>query len=170
MAACQASLSLTIPWSLPKFISIVPVMPSSYLILWRPLLLLLSIFPSFRDLSKELAVCIRWPKYWSFSISPSKEYSGLISIKIDWFDLFAVQGTLKGLLLSLKALSKVLLFFCQHILKTLIRPSAFFVVQLSHPYMTTGKPIALTIEILSTKWCLCFLICCLVHHDFPSKE
>ena len=99
-AACQASLSLTISQTLPKFMSIAWVMPSNHLILWCPLLLLPSIFPSMRDFSNELAVHIRWPKYWSFnfSISPSNEYSGLISFKIDWFDLLAVHRTLKSLL------------------------------------------------------------------------
>ena len=99
-AARQASLSLTISQSLPKFMSITLVMPSSYLILWCPLLLLPSVFPSIREFSVELAVCSRWPKYWSFvfSISPSDEYSGLISLKIDWFDLLAVQGTFRNLL------------------------------------------------------------------------
>ena len=98
--ACQASLSLTISRSLSKFMSIALVMPSSRLILWCPLLLLPSIFPSIRDFSNESSVRIRWPKYWSFSfsISPSSEYSGLISLKIDWFDLPAVQGTLRSLL------------------------------------------------------------------------
>ena len=94
--ALQASLSLTITWSLPKFMSIALVMPSSQFILCYPLLLLPSIFPSIRVFSNELAVCIRWPKYWSFSISPSNECSWLISFKIDWFDLLAVQGTLKS--------------------------------------------------------------------------
>ena len=97
-AAHQASLSLTISWSLLKFMSIASVMPSSHLILWRPLLLLSSILPSIRDFSKESAVHIRWPKYWSFSKSPSNEYSGLISFSIDGFDLLAVQRTLKTLL------------------------------------------------------------------------
>ena len=94
-AACQASLSLTISRSLPKFMSTTWMMPSTHLIRWSPLLLLPSIFPSIRDFSNESAVHIRWPKYWSFSfsISPSNEYSGLISLKIDWFDLLAVQGT-----------------------------------------------------------------------------
>ena len=108
-------------------------MPSNYLILCRPLLLLPSIFPSIRVFSNESALCIRWPKYWrfSFNISPSNEYSGLISFRMDWFDL-AVQGTLKSLLQhhSLKA--------------SILLHSAFFVVQLSHPYMATGKNIALT--------------------------
>ena len=95
-AALQASLSLIISWSLPKFMSIASVMASSHLILWCPLLLLPSIFPSIRDFSNKLAVCFRWAKYWSFSfsISPFNEYSWLISFKIDWFDLLAVQDTL----------------------------------------------------------------------------
>ena len=95
IAAHQTSLSLTISWSLPKFMSIASVMPSRHLILWHPLLLLPSIFPSIRDFSSELADCIKWPKYWSFSfnISPSNEYSGLISFRIDWLDILVVQGT-----------------------------------------------------------------------------
>ena len=97
-AACQAFLSFTISQSLLKLMSIKSVMPSNHLILCRPLLLLPSIFPSIRVFSNELALCIRWPKYWSFIISPSNEYSGLISFKIDWFDLLAVQGTVKSLL------------------------------------------------------------------------
>ena len=114
--------------------SIESVMPSNHLILCHPLLFLLSIFPSIRVFSNEWVLCIRWPKYWSFSFSiyPSSENSGLISFKIDWFDLLAVQGTLKSLL-------------HHHSSKTFIlRHSAFFMVQLSHPYMTTGKTIALT--------------------------
>ena len=109
-----------------------PVMPSSHLILCHPLLP--SVFPSIRVFSNESILCIRWPKYWSFScsISPSNEYSGLISFKIDWLDFLAVQGTLKSLLQH-------------HISKALIlQHSAFFIVQLSHPYITTGKTIALT--------------------------
>ena len=106
-AACQASLFLTISWSLPKFMSVASVMLSSHVILWCPLLLLPSIFPSIRDFSNESSVPIRWPKYWSFnfSISPSSEYSGLISLQFDWSNLFAVQGTFKSLLQhhSLKA-------------------------------------------------------------------
>ena len=99
-AACQSSLSLTISWSLPKFMFVALVMPSSHLIFWYPLLLLPSIFSSIRDFSNELFVHIWWPKYWSFSfsISPSSEYSGLISLKIHWFDLLALQGTLRSLL------------------------------------------------------------------------
>ena len=109
-------------------------MPSNHLILGHPLLLLPSIFPSIRAFSNESALCIRWPKYWSFSfrISPSSEYSGLISFRMDWLDLPAVQGTLKSL--PQHRSSKALILQC----------SAFFIVQLSHPYITTGKTIALT--------------------------
>ena len=109
-------------------------MPSNRLICCRPLPLPPSIFPSIRVFSNESALCIRWPKYWSFSynISPSNEYSGLISFRIDWFDLLAVQGTLKSLFQHHS--SKASILWC----------SAFFIVQLSHPYMTTGKTIALT--------------------------
>ena len=96
--AHQASLSLTISWSSPMFMSIESVMPSNHLILCCPLLLLPSIFPSDRIFSNELTICIRWPKYWNFSISPSNEYSGLTSLRVDWFDLLVVQGTLKNLL------------------------------------------------------------------------
>ena len=131
-AACQASLSLTTSQNLPKFISIALMMPSSHLILWNPLLLLSSIFPSIRNFSSESAVRIRRPKY--YSISPSKEYSGLISLKIDWFDLLAVQGTLRSLLQHHS--SKV----------SVLWHSAFFTVQLSQLYVTTGKAIALTIQ------------------------
>ena len=109
--ALQASLSLTITWSLPKFMSIALVMPSSQFILCYPLLLLPSIFPSIRVFSNELAVCIRWPKYWSFSISPSNECSWLISFKIDWFDLLAVQGTLKSHLQHHSSKASIL-WFC----------------------------------------------------------
>ena len=136
-AAHQASLSFTISLSLLKLMSIESVMPSNHLILCCPLLLLPSTFPSIRVFSNKLALCIRWPKYWSFcfSISPSNEYSGLISFKTDWLDLFAVQGTLKSLLQH-------------HTLKvSVLRHSAFFMVQLSYPYMTTGKTKASTIDI-----------------------
>ena len=127
MVTCQASLSFTISWSLLKLVSIESVMLSNYLILCCPLLLLPSIFPSIRIFSNESVVCIRWPKYWSFSISPSSEYSRLISFRIDWFDFLAVQGTLKN-------------FLQHHSLKvSILRYSAFFMVQLSHPYMTTEK-------------------------------
>ena len=121
-AARQASLSLTISWSLPKFMFIASVMPSSHLILWRPLLLLPLIFPSIRDFSSESPVFIRQPKYWSFSfyISPSSEYSGLISLKIDWFDFLSFQGTFRSL-------------FQHHSLKaSILWCSAFFTVQLSY--------------------------------------
>ena len=97
-AACQVSLSFTISWSLLKLMSIESVMPSNHFIICRPLFLLPSIFPSIRVFSNESSLCIRWPKYWSFRISPSNEYSGLISFRMDWFDLLAVQGTLKSLL------------------------------------------------------------------------
>ena len=132
-AACQASLSFTISQSLLKLMSIELVMPSNHLILCHPLLLLSSIFPRIRVFSNESALHIRWPKYWSisFSISPSNEYSGLISFTIDWFGLLAIQGTLKSLLQH-------------HNSKASIQCSAFFIVQLSHLYTTTGKPIALT--------------------------
>ena len=133
-AAGQASLSITSSRSLLKFMSIKPVMPSNHLILCRPLLLMPSIFPSIRVFSSESVLHSRWPNYWSFSfrISPSNEYSGLISFRIDWLDLLAVQGTLKSLLQ--RHSSKASILQC----------SAFFIVQLSHPYMTTGKTIALT--------------------------
>ena len=125
-AACQTSLSFTVSQSLLRVLSVESVMPSTHLILCHPLLLLLSIFPSTRVFSNELVLHIRWAKYWSFSISPSNEYSGLISFRIDWIDLLAVQETLKNLLQyhSSKA--------------SFLRHSAFFIVQLSHPYMTNG--------------------------------
>ena len=128
-------------WSLLKLMSIESVMPPNHLILCRPLLLLSSIFPSIRVFSSELLLHIRWSKYWtfSFSISPSNEYSGLIAFRIDWFDLLAVQGTLKSLLQHHSSKASIL----QH--------SAFFMVQLSHPYMTTGKTIALTIPTFAGK-------------------
>ena len=131
-AARQASLSITNSWSLLKLMSIELVMPSNHLILCHPLLLLPSIYPSIRAFSNESVLCIRWPKYWSFSfnISPSNEHSGLISFKMDWLNLLAVQGTLKSLLQHHN--SKASILWC----------SAFFIVQLSHPYMTTGKTVA----------------------------
>ena len=133
-AAQQASLSIINSWTLLKLMSIELVMPSSHLILCRPLLLPPSIFPSIRVFSSKSVLHIRWPKYWSFSfnISPSKEQPGLISFRMDWFDLLAVQGTLRSLLQHHS--SKASILWC----------SAFFTVQLSHPYMTTGKTIALT--------------------------
>ena len=133
-AARQASLSITNSQSLPKPRSIESVMPCNHLILCCPLLLLPSIFPSIRVFSNESAIHIRWPKYWSFSfnISPSHEHPGLISFRMDWLDLLAVQGTLKSLLQNHS--SKASILWC----------SAFFIVQLSEPYITTGKTIALT--------------------------
>ena len=142
-AARQASLPITNSWSLPKLMSIETVMRSNHLILCRPLLLLPSIPPSIRVFSNESsirvfsnesALPIRWPKYWSFSfnISPSNEHSGLISFRMDWLDPLAVQGTLKSLLQHHSSKASILWH------------SAFFIVQLSHPYMTTGKTIALT--------------------------
>ena len=131
--ACQASLSITNSRNLPKVMSIDSVMPSSHLILCRPLLLLPSILPNIRVFSNESTLCMRWPKYWSFnfSISPSNEHPGLISFRMDWLDLLAVQGTLKSLLQHYSSKASIL------------QCSDFFTVQLSHPYMTTGKTIAL---------------------------
>ena len=131
--AHQASLFITNSQSLLKLMSIESVMPSNHLILCRPFLLLPSIFPSIRVFSNKSVLHIKWPKHWSFSfISPSSEYSGLISFKMGWLDLLAVQGTLKSLLQHHSSKASIL------------RHSAFFIVQLSHPYMTTGKNIALT--------------------------
>ena len=132
-AACQASLSITNSWSLLKLMRIESVMTSNHLILCRPLLPP-SIFPSIRVFSNESVFRIRWPKYWSFSfnISPSNEHPGLISFRMDWLDLLAVQGTLKSLLQHHSSKASIL------------QLSAFFIVQLSHTYMTTGKTIALT--------------------------
>ena len=130
----QASLSITNSRSSPKFMCIESVMPSSHLILCRPLLLLPPIPPSIRIFSNESPLCMRWPKYWSFSlsISPSNEHPGLVSFRMDWLDLLAVHGTLKSLLQHHSSKASIL------------RCSALFTVQLSHPYMTTGKTIALT--------------------------
>ena len=130
----QASLFTSNSWNLLKLMSIESVMPSNHFILCRPLLLLPSIPPSIRVFSSESALCIRWSKYWSFSfhISPSNEHLGLISFRMDWLDLLAVQGTLKSLLQHHSSKASIL------------QRSAFFTVQLSHPYMTTGKTIALT--------------------------
>ena len=140
-AAWQASLSITNSRSPPKPMSIESVMPSNHLILCHPLLLLPSIFPSVKVFSNESALRTRWPKYWSFSfdISPSNEHPGLISFRMDWMDLLAVQGTLKSLLQHHSSKASILW------------RSAFFVVQLSHPYMTTGKTIALTRRTLVDK-------------------
>ena len=134
ITAHQASLSITNSWSLLRLMSIKSVMPSNHLILCHLFLLLPSIFPSIRVFSNESTLRMRWPKCWgfSFSISPSNEHPGLISFRMDWLDLLAVQGTLKSLLQHYS--SKASMLQC----------SAFFIVQLSHPYMTTGKTIALT--------------------------
>ena len=132
MEACQASLSFTISPSLLKLISIELMMPSNHLFLCCLLLLLPSIFPSIRVFSDESAFHIRWPKYWSFNITPSNKYSELISFRMDWLDLLAVQSTPKSLLQHHSSEASIL--WC----------SAYFIVQLSHPYMTTGKTIALT--------------------------
>ena len=150
-AACQSSLSISNSWSLLKLKSIELAMPSNPLILCHPLLILPSIFPSIRVFSNESVLCIMWPKYWSFSfsISPSNENSGLISFVIDRFDLLSVQETLKSLLQHRSSKASILW------------RSAFFVVQLSHPYRTTGKNIAWTRWTLDTKQCLCFFIHCL---------
>ena len=133
-AACQASLSNINSQSLLRFMPIDMVMPSNHLILCHPFPLLPSIFPSIRVFSNESVLCIRWPKYWnfSFSITPSNDYSGLISFRVDWLDLLAVQGTLKSLLRHHSSKASILWH------------SALFVVQHSHPYITTGKTIALT--------------------------
>ena len=179
-AARQASLSFTISRSLLKFMSIESVMPSNHLILCHPLLLLPSIFPQHLVFSNQLALRIRWPKYWNFNFnnSPSNEYSGLISSRIDWFNLLAVQGTLKSLLQ-------------QHNLKALIlQCSTFFMVQFSHLYMTTGGTIALSIwtfvskvmsllfnmlsrfvvAFLPRSKCLNFMAAVTVHSDFGAQE
>ena len=131
--------------NLLKLTPIELMMPSNHLILCCPLLLPPSVFPSIRVFSNESVLCIRWPKYWSFSfiISPSNEYSGLISFRIDWFDFPAIQGTLKSSPISVYL--RLLILLSHHSSKaSLLRHSAFFTVQLSHPYMTTGKTIALT--------------------------
>jgi len=150
-AAHQTFLSFIISQSLLRLMSFESVMPSNHLILCCPLLLLPSIFPSIRVFSSESVLLIRWPKYWSFSfsISPSNEYSGLVFFRIDWFDLLVVQGTLKSLLQHCS--SKASILWC----------SAFFMVQLSHPYMTTEKPQLWLYGSLLAKWYLRFLICCL---------
>ena len=135
-------------------------MPSNHLILFHPLLILPSIFPSIRVLTNESALHIRWPKYWSlnFNISPSNEHPGLISFRMDWLDLLAVQGTLKNLLQHHSSKASIL------------QCSAFFIVQLSHPYMTTGKTIALTRQTFVDKVVSAFEYAVYVGHDFPSKE
>ena len=148
ITARQASLSITISWSSLRLRSIESAMPSSHLIICRPLLFLPPIPPSIRVLSNESTLCMRWPKYWSFRfiIIPSKEHPGLISFKMDWLDLLAVQGALKSLLQDRCSKASIL------------RHSAFFIVQLSHPYMTTGKTIALT------RWTLVGKVMSLLQH------
>ena len=140
-AARQAFLSITNTWSLLKLMSIMSMMPSNHLIICHPLLLLPSIFPSITVFSNEPVLHIRWPNYWSlsFSISPSNEYSRLISFRMDWLDLLTAQGTLKSLLQHNSSKTSILWH------------SAFFIVQFSHPYMTTGKTIALTSRPLLSK-------------------
>ena len=146
-AAHEASLSFTISLSLLKFMSIDLILPSNHPILCQPLLLLPSIFPNIRVFSNELALCIRWPEYWSFSISPSNEYSGLIYFRIDWFDLLEVPGTLTSHLKHRSSKASILWH------------SAFFMVQLSHLYMTIGKKPWLWLNgALSAKWHCCFLL------------
>ena len=150
---CSTPGSLSInSWSLPKLMSINSVMPSKHLNLCQSLLLLPPIFPSISVFSKESVLCMRWPKYWSFSfsISTSNEFSELISFSIDWLDLLAVQGTLKSLLQHHSSKASILWH------------SVFFIVQLLHPYMTTGKTIALTRQTFVGKVMSLLLICCLV--------
>ena len=151
-AARQASLSITNSLSLLKLMSVELMLPSNYLILCRPLLLLPSIFPSIRVFSNESVLLFRWPKYWnfSFSISPSNEYSGLISFRMDRLNLLAVQGTIKSLLQHHSSKASIL------------QRSPFFIVQLSHPYMTTGKTIALT------RWTFVGKVMCL-HFNMLSR-
>jgi len=159
-AARQASLSLTISWSSPKFMSIALVMPSSHLILWCPLLLLLSIFHSNLVFSNESALDIRWPKYrsFNFSISSSNKYSGLISLEVDWFDLLAVHGTLRSLFQHHS--SKASILWC----------SALFVVPLSQPYMTAGETLPWLYGLLSAEYCLCFSARCLGLSELSCQE
>ena len=156
IATCQASLFIISPGVLLKLMPIESVMPSKHLILYHPLLLPPSIFPRIRVFSNQPVLPIRWPKYWcfNFNISPSNEYSGLISFRIDWFNLPAVQGTLKSLLQHHSSKASI------------IQCSAFFIVQISHPYMTTGKTIALTTQTLVGKVMSHFLICCLGWSQF----
>ena len=150
-AACQASLSITNSWCLLKLMSIESVMPSNHLILCHLLLFLPSLFHKIRIFSNELVLCIKWPKYWrfSFSISSSSEYSGLISFRVDWLNLLTVQGSLKSFLQYRSSKVSTL----QHL--------AFFIIHLSHPYMTTGKPQLWLDRPLFVKQCLCFLISCI---------
>ena len=152
-------MSITILWSLLKLISIESMRPSNHLILGHPLLLPPSIFPIIRVFSKESVLCIRWPKYWSFSfsISPFNEYSRLISFRIGWLDLLAVQGTIKSLLQHHSSKASIL------------QCSAFFMVQLSHPYMITGKTIALTAAAAAKLLQSCPTLCDLVDGSPPGS-
>ena len=156
-AAHQVSLSIISSRRVLKFLSIESVMPSNHLILCRPLLLLPSIFPSIRVFS-ELVLYIRWPNYWNFSISPSNEYSGLISFRMDWWDLLAVQGTLNSLIQH--RISKASILWL----------SAFFIVQFSHPNVTTSKTIALTRQTFVSKEMSLLFNMLSVAHSFFSKE
>ena len=160
IAACQATLSITNSQSSLKPMSIESVMPSSHLILCHPLLFLSLVPPSIRVFSNESTLRIRWPKYWSFSFSiiPSKEHTGLISFRMDWLDLIAVQGTLKSLLQHHSSKASIL------------RHSVSFTVELSHPYITTGKTIALTRWTFVSKGKSAFEYAIYVVHNFPSKE
>ena len=154
----QASLSITSSQSPPKPMSIESMMPSNHFILCHPLLLLPLIFPSIRVFSHKSAVCIRWPKYWSFSfnITPSNEHPGLMSFRMDWLDLLGLQGILKSLLQHNSSKASILQW------------SAFFVIQLSHPYMTAGRTTALTVQaFVGKETSLLFNTVC---HSFPSKE
>ena len=146
ITACQASLSITNSWSLLKLMSIKPVMPFNHVILYRPLLLLPPIPPSIRVFSNESILLTRWPNFWSFifSISPTNEHPGLISFRMDWLDFLAVQGTLKSLLQYHSSKASILWL------------SALFMVQLSHPYMTTGKTVVLTWTFVSKVMSLLF--------------
>ena len=154
ITACQASLSITNSWSSLKLMSVESVIPSSHLILYRPLLLLPPIPPSIRVFPNESTLRMRWPKHWSFSFSnsPSSEHPRLISFRMDWLDLLAVQGTLKSLLQHHSSKASIL------------RHSAFFTVQLPHPYLTTGKTIALTRRTFVGK------VISLLFNNFPFKE
>ena len=156
-AAYQVSLSFTISWSLLKLMSVESVMPSNHLILCHLLHLLPTIFPSIRVFSNESALCIRWPEYWSFNFStnPSNEYSGLISFRIDWFNLHAVQGSLLQ---------------CQSSKASILWHSALFMGQLSHPYMTTGRIIALTIQTFVGKVMSLLFICYICHSFLPRSK
>ena len=158
IAAHHASPSTTNSRSLPTLMSIESVMPPNHLILGHPLLLLLAIFLSIRVFSNVSALRIRWPKYWSFHISPSDEYPGLISFRMDWLDLLAVQETLKSLLQHHSSKASILW------------QSAFFTVQLSNPYTTTGKTIGLTRWTFVSKECLCILTLSMSVKTFLSRS